>query len=70
MGGKLACRRQVTAVPVANVPEEKFEAAVEASKPQTVTQLADMGKRSRIIRVIDRDRSLARYRHAAHTWRR
>lgn len=37
------------AVRVANVPEEKFEAAVEAAKPATVTQLAEMGKQVRSV---------------------
>ncbi|GAC1573012.1 MAG: hypothetical protein NVS3B5_02280 [Sphingomicrobium sp.] len=42
--------RQVkTAVRVANVPEEKFEAAVEAPKPATVTALAEMGKQVRTV---------------------
>lgn len=40
-------RQQVTAVRVANVPVEKFEAAVEAPKPATVTKLAEMGKQVR-----------------------
>jgi hypothetical protein len=40
--------RQIkTAVRVANVPAEDFEAAVECEHPATVTQLAAMGKTSR-----------------------
>jgi hypothetical protein len=39
--------QQVQAVRVANIPEEKFEAAVEAEKPGTVTALAEMGKQVR-----------------------
>jgi hypothetical protein len=35
-------RQRVTAVRVANVPAEKFEAAVEGEKPATVTALAEM----------------------------
>jgi hypothetical protein len=35
------------AVRVSNVPEEKFEAAIEAPKPATVTALAEMGKQVR-----------------------
>jgi hypothetical protein len=35
------------AVRVSNVPEEKFEAAIEALKPATVTALAEMGKQVR-----------------------
>jgi hypothetical protein len=40
-------RQEVTAVRVANVPAEDFEAAVEREHPATVTQLAEMGKASR-----------------------
>jgi hypothetical protein len=35
------------AVRVANVPAEKFEAAIEQPKPATVTALAEMGKQVR-----------------------
>jgi hypothetical protein len=35
------------AVRVSNVPEEKFEAAIEALRPATVTALAEMGKQVR-----------------------
>jgi hypothetical protein len=38
-------RQAKTAVRVANVPEDKFDAAVEAEKPATVTALAEMGKK-------------------------
>jgi hypothetical protein len=40
-------RQRVTAVRVANVPEEVFEAAVEGPRPPTVTKLADMGRAPR-----------------------
>jgi hypothetical protein len=40
-------RQQVTAVRVANVPAERFEAAIESDNPPTVTQLAEAGKRAR-----------------------
>lgn len=43
----LSERQQVTAVRVANVPKEEFEAAVEAEKPASVTKLAEMGKQTR-----------------------
>jgi hypothetical protein len=40
--------RQVkTAVRVANIPTEEFEAAIESVKPPTVTALAERGKKSR-----------------------
>jgi hypothetical protein len=39
--------QQKTAVRVANIPAEQFEAAVESDKPPTVTALAEMGKQSR-----------------------
>ena len=39
--------QEVTAVLVANVPAEDFEAAVECEHPATVTQLAEMGKASK-----------------------
>jgi hypothetical protein len=41
----LSKHQQVQAVRVANVPEEKFVVAIEAPKPATVTQLAEMGKK-------------------------
>lgn len=40
-------RQQVTAVRVANVPEEMFERAVEGEEKVTVTKLANMGKQTR-----------------------
>ncbi len=40
-------RQQVTAVRVANVPDEEFEAAVESDSPPTITKLADMGRKPR-----------------------
>lgn len=39
-------RQQVTAIRVARVPDEEFEAAVESPKPPTVTQLAERGKKA------------------------
>lgn len=36
-----------TAARVANVPEQQFETAIEAERPATVTQLAEMGKATR-----------------------
>jgi len=39
--------QQVTAVRVANLPKEEFEAAIEAEKPASVTKLAEMGKQTR-----------------------
>ena len=39
----------VTAVRVANILQETFDAAVEAEKPATVTQLAEMGKQVRSV---------------------
>ncbi|MCH7717171.1 MAG: hypothetical protein IH876_13635, partial [Gemmatimonadetes bacterium] len=41
----LSKRQQVTAVRVANVPKEEFEAVVESDDPPSVTKLADMGRR-------------------------
>jgi hypothetical protein len=43
----LSRHQQVTAVRVANVPADQFDAAVESDKPPTVTALAEMGKQSR-----------------------
>jgi hypothetical protein len=40
-------RQAATAVRVANVPTEKFEAAIEQPKPATVTELSEMGKKIR-----------------------
>jgi hypothetical protein len=42
--------QQVTAVRVANVPADQFEAAVESETPPTVTALAEAGKQSRVPR--------------------
>lgn len=38
-------RQQVTAVRVANVPAQSFEAQIESEKPPTVTKLAEQGKK-------------------------
>jgi hypothetical protein len=40
-------RQRKTAVCVANIPENTFEAAVESEKPATVTKLAEMGRAGR-----------------------
>ncbi len=37
--------QQVTALRVANVPEDDFEAAVESDDPPTITELAERGKK-------------------------
>jgi hypothetical protein len=39
--------QQVTAVRVANVPAEEFEAAIESATPPTVSALAEMGRKPR-----------------------
>lgn len=39
--------QQVTAVRIANVPAEEFEAAIESDKPPTVTALAEAGRKAR-----------------------
>lgn len=39
-------KQQVTAVRLANVPEDKFEAQVESDNPPTITTLAEQGKKS------------------------
>lgn len=41
----LSERQQKTAVRVANVPKEEFEAQVESDSPPTVTALAEQGTR-------------------------
>lgn len=38
-------RQQLTAVRVANVPKDQFEALIEAPKPATITHLADIGRK-------------------------
>ena len=43
----LSRRQHETASAVARIPEEEFEAAVEAVEPPSVTKLAEMGKRKR-----------------------
>ena len=46
MDGNLSARQRKTAMRVASVPSEQFEAAVENERPATVTALAEMGKQS------------------------
>lgn len=45
----------VTAVRVANIPLDRFEAAVESKNPPTVTKLAELGKQSQSQRQVDPD---------------
>jgi hypothetical protein len=42
-------RQRKTAVRVANVPASEFESAIERDKPETVTALAEMGKKVRTV---------------------
>lgn len=46
-------RQQVTAIRVANVPADEFERQVESDNPPTVTKLAEQGKKSAPVPVID-----------------
>jgi len=46
-GAGLSEKQRKTALRVANVPKEEFEAAVETDEPATVTQLAERGRRRR-----------------------
>lgn len=46
-------RQQVTAIRVANVPQEDFERQVESANPPTVTKLAEQGKKAAPKPVID-----------------
>ena len=48
-------RQQVTAVRVANIPNEEFEAAVDSPTPPTVTALAERGKKPRLLDLGGRD---------------
>ena len=43
----LSKRQKDTALRVANIPKEEFEALVESDDPPTVTALAEIGKKSR-----------------------
>lgn len=45
---KMSQRQKETAVRVANVPADDFDAAVESNDPPTVTALAEQGKKSRV----------------------
>jgi hypothetical protein len=45
----LSKRQEVTAVRVANVPADDFEAAVESDDPPTVTRLAELGTASKSV---------------------
>lgn len=40
-------RQRVTAVRVANIPQDQFDSAIERDRPATVTTLAEMGKQSK-----------------------
>lgn len=46
-------RQQVTAIRVANVPQEDFDRQVESANPPTVTKLAEQGKKAAPKPVID-----------------
>src|SRR5262245_51587880 len=43
---RISPRQELTAVRVANVPTEEFEAAVESDDPPTITHLAELGTTS------------------------
>jgi hypothetical protein len=43
----LSERQQYTALRVANVPKDEFDRLVESDSPPTITQLAEMGKKTR-----------------------
>lgn len=47
MDANLSGRQRKTALRIANIPAEEFEAAIESDAPPTVTRLAEMGKQSR-----------------------
>jgi hypothetical protein len=44
---RISERRQATALQIANLPVEEFEAAVEADKPATIKTLAERGRKKR-----------------------
>jgi hypothetical protein len=46
-GAGLSERQRKTALRIAAVPERTFEAAIEAARPPTITQLAHLGTQSR-----------------------
>jgi hypothetical protein len=60
-------RQQVTAVRVANVPAEEFEAAIESDNPPTVTTLAEAGKKPRELPDLLRGRDPQKFYAATHT---
>lgn len=47
MDANLSGRQRKTALQVANIPTQDFEAAVESEHPPTITKLAEAGKKSR-----------------------
>jgi hypothetical protein len=53
-GAGLSKHQQVTAVRVANVPEEQFKDAIESDRPPTVSKLAQIGKKARAMRTMRR----------------
>ncbi len=75
----LSQRQKETAVRVANVPDEDFEAAVESDNPPTVTELAEQGKKTQLVDLVrgtcrgwmaprdDNDRNASRSRQKGKT---
>jgi hypothetical protein len=49
----LSKRQEKTAVRVANVPEEEFEAQIESDSPPTVTALAEQGTQKKVFDPFD-----------------
>jgi hypothetical protein len=50
---RMSAHQVKTAVRVARIPADEFEAAVESDDPPTVTKLAEMGKKVRPVKIID-----------------
>jgi hypothetical protein len=61
----LSERQKVTALRVASVPAEEFEAAIESERPPTITEIADAGRKRQPITPLG-DRSASQFNQALH----
>jgi hypothetical protein len=65
---RISEKRQATALQIANVPEDEFEAAVEADKPATVKVLAERGRKRRRSRPGDEGLQIGRAIKEFNKW--
>lgn len=61
----LSERQRVTALRVAEVPADEFEAAIESADPPTITEIAEAGRKKQPITPLG-DRSASQFNQALH----